>query len=224
MHKVSLIDYPGKIAAVIFCRGCNFRCPYCHNPELVDPKKFKPCLPEKEVYDFLRARKGKLDAVVISGGEPTVQADLVSCMKKIRKLGFLVKLDTNGALPDVLEHIFKDKLIDYVAMDVKAPLDAYSEMAGVRVDQRFIRRSIDLILQSAIPHEFRTTAASSRLKDDDILSIAREIRGAQRYVLQRFQPARTLAPVWRSEKPATDGELSEIAKRIGKTVRQVMIR
>lgn len=221
---MSLIDYPGKIAAVIFCRGCNFRCPYCHNPELVDPTIYNPCLPETEVFDFLKTRKGKLDAVVITGGEPTLQTDLIRRMKEIRKLGFRVKLDTNGSQPDLLEKIIKNKLADYLAMDIKAPPEDYACLAGVKVDPSLIRRSLAAILQSGIPHEFRTTVISSRLSDDDILSIAREIRGAERYILQKYQAGHILEESYDKETGLSDEDFQRIKTRIGKTVKQIRMR
>ncbi|OQX50761.1 MAG: anaerobic ribonucleoside-triphosphate reductase activating protein [Candidatus Cloacimonas sp. 4484_209] len=127
-QKVSLIDYPGKICAIVFTRGCNFRCPYCHNPELVLPENYSPLIPEEEIFSFLEKRRGKLDAVEITGGEPTLQEDLTEFIRKIKEMGFLVKLDTNGSFPSVLEKVIYSGLVDYIAMDVKAPLEKYRQV------------------------------------------------------------------------------------------------
>lgn len=122
LQKLSLIDYPEKISAVIFTQGCNFRCPYCHNPQLVDVKLYQPCLEEKDIFRFLENRRGRLDAVVITGGEPALQDDLIPFIMDIRRLGFAVKLDTNGSRPRVLERLLRDGLVDFIAMDVKAQI------------------------------------------------------------------------------------------------------
>ncbi|HEC86320.1 MAG TPA: anaerobic ribonucleoside-triphosphate reductase activating protein, partial [Thermoplasmatales archaeon] len=134
-QRFSLIDYPGKICAIIFTQGCNFRCPYCHNPELVNPKLFQEPIDENDIFRFLEMRKGKLDAVEITGGEPTLQPDLIEFMRKIKAMGFLIKLDTNGTNPEVVEKIIKNKLVDYIAMDVKAPLEKYEKVVRAKVDK-----------------------------------------------------------------------------------------
>lgn len=130
LQKFSLLDYPGKISAVVFTQGCNFRCPYCHNPELVDPARYQECLPEEEIFSFLETRRGKLEAVTVTGGEPTLQKSLAPFLRRIKDMGFLVKLDTNGSRPDVLEELLRQKLIDYIAMDIKAPLEKYEAVTG----------------------------------------------------------------------------------------------
>jgi len=135
LQRFSLIDYPGKISAILFTRGCNFRCPYCHNPELVDPQRYAEPWQEEEYWAFLQSRTQKLDAVVVTGGEPTLQEDLEPFLEKIRKMGFLIKLDTNGSNPDVLKDLLSANLVDYIAMDIKAPLEKYSEVAKVPIDK-----------------------------------------------------------------------------------------
>ena len=136
-QKFSFIDYPGKVCAIVFTCGCNFRCSYCHNPELVMPELFKEPIPEGEILSFLENRKGKLDAVTITGGEPTMQRDLLEFVLSVKKLGFLIKLDTNGSDPDVLREAMKE--VDYVAMDVKAPLEKYRETTNSGVDTNRIK-------------------------------------------------------------------------------------
>ncbi|MEN6620677.1 MAG: anaerobic ribonucleoside-triphosphate reductase activating protein, partial [Smithella sp.] len=168
LQKVSLIDYPGLICACIFLQGCNFRCPYCHNPELVDPQLFQPVLNENEVLKFLETRRGKLDAVTVTGGEPTIQSDLVPFIKKIKKMGFAVKLDTNGSKPQVIQALVNEKLLDFIAMDLKGPLDKYESIAGVPVEGKKIKESIKSISKAGIPHEFRTTIIQSQLTVKDI--------------------------------------------------------
>lgn len=154
--KSSLINYPGKIAAVIFTQGCNFRCPYCHNPQLVYPGLFTDPVSFKSIFDFLKERRGLIEGVVFSGGEPTLQEELLEIICKVRSLGYAVKLDTNGSKPDVLAEVLP--YVDYVAMDIKAPFgDAYARVCGVVMDDYEIRRSMLLIRAAGLPYEFRTT-------------------------------------------------------------------
>jgi pyruvate formate lyase activating enzyme len=224
LQKVSLIDYPGKISAIIFTQGCNFRCPYCHNPGLVDPTLYKPCLSVKDVLEFLAHRRGKLDAVTITGGEPTLQSDLIPLIQKIRKMGFAVKLDSNGSRPDILARLMKEKLLDYLALDIKAPRDKYAQAVKVPVDPAVISESVRLVLQSKIPHEFRTTVVKSVMTPKDILAIANEIDGAKRYVLQRFQPAQTLDPEFAGAQSFPEEELLKLKKQLEKIVPLVVVR
>ncbi|MDD4356190.1 MAG: anaerobic ribonucleoside-triphosphate reductase activating protein [Smithellaceae bacterium] len=224
LQKVSLIDYPGKISAIIFTQGCNFRCPYCHNPGLVDPKLYKPCLSGKDILEFLAHRRGKLDAVTITGGEPTLQEDLIPLIQKIRKMGFAVKLDSNGSRPDVLDRLLKEKLLDFVALDIKAPRDKYRLIVRVPVDPDVISQSVRLVLRSKIPQEFRTTVVKSMLTPKDILAIAKEIDGATRYAIQRFQPSQTLDPEFAGEQSYPEEELLKLKKQLEKMVPLVVVR
>ena len=224
LQKVSLIDFPGKISAIIFTQGCNFRCPYCHNPQLVDPKLYRPCLFSKDILDFLAHRRGKLDAVTITGGEPTLQEDLIPLIQKIRKMGFAVKLDSNGSRPAVLDRLLKEKLLDFIALDIKAPLDKYSQVVKVQMDTGAIAQSVRLVIQSKIPQEFRTTVVKSMLTQKDILAIAKEIAGAKRYALQRFQPAQTLDPEFAGEQLFPEEELLKLKKQLEKMFPLVLIR
>jgi len=224
LQKVSLIDYPGKISAIIFTQGCNFRCPYCHNPELVDPKLYRPCLPEKDVLEFLTTRQGKLDGVTITGGEPTLQDDLIPFIQEIRKMGFAIKLDTNGSCPDVLALLIQKKLLDFIAMDVKAPIAKYQGIVQAPVAADDIRKSTRLVIGSAIPHEFRTTIVASLLTPKDMTEIGQEIAGARRYALQKFQPARTFNKRYLREKTYSDEEFLKIKEQMEKGIPLVMIR
>lgn len=224
LQKVSLIDYPGLISAIIFLQGCNFKCSYCHNPELVDPQLFQPCIKENEVLDFLDTRKGKLDAVTITGGEPTIQDDLAPFIKKIKKMGFAVKLDTNGSQPQVIKNILAEKLLDFIAMDIKAPLEKYKDIVKTQVNKDSIKESIQLILKAKIPHEFRTTVAASQLEEKDILLIGKMIAGAKHYVLQKIVPVKTLDKKFLKEKSHPDEKFQKIRKHLENEIRSVTIR
>jgi pyruvate formate lyase activating enzyme len=224
LQKVSLIDYPGLICATIFLQGCNFKCSYCHNPELVDPRLFQPCIKENEVLDFLNTRKGKLDAVVITGGEPTIHDDLAPFIKKIKKMKFAVKLDTNGSQPQVIKALLDEKLLDFIAMDIKAPLEKYKSVVKVPVNSDLIKDSIKIILKAKIPHEFRTTIVESQLEEKDIQQIAKLISGANHYVLQKFMPVKVLDKKFLKEKSYPDEKFQEIKKHLENTISSVVVR
>jgi len=191
-QKFSLIDFPGKLSAIIFTQGCNFRCSYCHNPELVDPEEFSKLIPEKEIFDFLKKRQGKLDAVSITGGEPTLHKDLPDFIRKIKEMGFLVKLDTNGTNPEMLNKIIEKDLVDYLAMDIKAPLAKYSDITGSKINDTDILNSIRLLENSGVDYEFRSTVVKDLLTSDDVLNMGNMLGHAKRYFLQKFVPSKTL--------------------------------
>jgi pyruvate formate lyase activating enzyme len=224
LQRVSLIDYPGLISAVVFLQGCNFKCSYCHNPELVDPSLFQPCLRENDIFDFLETRKGKLDAVSITGGEPTLQDKLPVFIKNIRKMGFAVKMDTNGSQPKVIKNLLAEKLLDFIAMDIKAPLEKYKDIVKTPVKADAIKESINLILKAKIPHEFRTTIVESQLGENDILQIAKLIAGTDHYVLQNFVSTKTLDKKFLKEKPFSDEKLQKIKSHLEKQIPSVTIR
>lgn len=217
-QKVSLIDYPGRISAVVFTQGCNFRCPFCHNPELVDPERFDELIPAAEILSFLKKRKGRLDAVVITGGEPTLLPPLIPFLIDLKEMGYRTKLDTNGSRPDRLEDALARNLLDYVAMDIKAPLERYREVTRAETNPEQIRKSIALIMNSGIDYEFRTTAVKSLLSAADLDQIGRLIPGAKRFVLQKFVPTKTLDAGFLSEPSYSDGELQAIADRLSSVV------
>jgi pyruvate formate lyase activating enzyme len=224
LQKVSLIDYPGLICGIVFLQGCNFKCSYCHNPELVDTKLFQPCIKENEVLDFLNTRKGKLDAVTITGGEPTIQDDLAPFIKQIKKMKFAIKLDTNGSQPQVVKTLLDEKLLDFIAMDIKAPLEKYKSVVKVPVNADSIKESMRLILKSKIPYEFRTTVVESQLEEKDILQIAKMISGANSYVLQKFVPMKTLDKKFLKEKSYPDEKFQKIKKHLEHQIPSVTIR
>lgn len=223
-QKTSLIDYPGKVCAIIFTAGCSFRCGYCHNPELVYPDKFPKRIPAKDIFQFLKKRQKKIDAVTITGGEPTLQPDLVDFMRSIKKLGFLIKLDSNGTLPQVLKKIIDNKLVDYIAMDIKAPLEKYSQVTYTNVDTINIRHSIELIMNSDVPYEFRTTIVKSQLSQNDLIGIGKMIKGAQLYALQKFIPTKTNKKEFLKEKTYSDKEFTLIQAALKPYVVKCIVR
>lgn len=224
LQKVSLIDYPGKICAVLFTRGCNFGCPYCHNPELVDPARYIDCIPETEIFSFLKKRMGKLNAVTITGGEPELQPDLIEFIERIRKLNYLVKIDTNGSNPCVLRELIEGKLVEYIAMDVKAPLERYREITRSNIDPDVIRRSIVIIMSSGIEYEFRTTVVQSLLDKGDLQKIGILIKDAPLYILQRFVPSKVLDERFLEETTYSDYELDVMKEQLKSYVGHVIIR
>jgi len=216
LQKLTLIDYPGRLAATVFLCGCNFHCPWCYSSELVLPKKIKnqPKISEKEFFDFLNERKNLLEGVTICGGEPTVNKDLPQFCKKIRRLGYFVKLDTNGSNPEMLEELINNKLIDYVAMDVKLPKERYPEIYGKRVKIKNIEKSINILKIKKIDSEFRTTVVPTILDKEDISKIARWVGPAKRYYLQNFRPEKTIDPKFEKIKPYPEEYLISIQKAI----------
>jgi pyruvate formate lyase activating enzyme len=186
--KFSIIDFPGKLAAVIFTQGCNFRCPYCHNAELVLPDKFQPPVPVQTVLDFLTKRRGQLNGVVVSGGEPTMHPDLKPFLQQIKALDYAVKLDTNGTRPDVLIELAQAGLLDYIAMDIKAPLEKYHQLTGATGLEAQIKKSIQWLINQPLPYEFRTTVLKDLLTEKDLQGIFALIKGAGCYRLQDFVP------------------------------------
>lgn len=185
-QKNSMIDFPGFISSVIFTLGCNFVCPYCHNPDLAAGRLPKGTLSidGEEIFSFLRKRKGLIDGVVITGGEPTLQPDLEQIIKRIKKLGFKVKLDTNGSSPGTIENLLQKGLLDFVAMDIKSSLDGYTLAAGKDFDTKKIQKSISIIMEKAPAYEFRTTCIKPLLDKERICKIGGMISGADRYILQ----------------------------------------
>lgn len=224
LKKTSLLDYPGKISAIVFTQGCNFRCGYCHNPGLLKNFKNDSVNPES-LFEFLKTRQGKLDGIVITGGEPTLQPDLIPFIKKIKELGFLVKLDTNGTNPDVVQDLLENKLIDYIAMDIKAPCEKYSLITNSNVDIEKIKRSICLIMKSNIDYEFRTTVLRSQLSFEDFERIGEMIKGAKRYYLQKFEAKTDIVDnLLSNEKTYTNEEFRQITDKLKTYVNKAELR
>lgn len=207
-QRTSLIDFPDRISTILFTQGCSMRCRFCHNPELVAPQKpIEGQFTEDDVFSYLAKRKTMLEGVVITGGEPTIQSKLSSFIHRIKEMGFAVKLDTNGYQPEQLENLLSTCSLDYVAMDVKAPLHKYSHVAGVPIDPRRIEKSLDLLSQSKIAYELRTTAAKPLLSMEDLHTIAQQIAGAPMWYVQQFRSGCTLDPALLNQDSYKEEEL-----------------
>jgi len=218
IQKTTLIDYPGKVAATIFTSGCNFKCRFCYNKDLVEGTVEE--ISEKEVFDFLESRKGLLEAIVICGGEPTIHSDLPEFISKIKDLGFLVKLDTNGTNIDVLRKSID--LVDYIAMDVKAPKAKYKEIVGIDCD---VQESIDLIKNSNIDYEFRTTLVPGLVEKKEIMGIVKWISPAKRYIIQNFIAQDTIIDEsLRDKKSFEDQYIEAIIEEIKDSFDEVKFR
>ena len=244
LQKFSLLDYPGGVSAIIFTRGCNFRCRFCYNPMLVWPEKVEEgskskyarknnigrqkdhaAISQDDLFVFLNGRVGKLDAVVITGGEPCLQKDLPELIKKIKVLGFKVKLDTNGSYPEVLEKLLKEKLVDYIAMDLKAPEKKYAAVTGVKGLFKQVEKSVKLIMESKLPYEFRTTVAPGLIDKDDIPAMGKLIRGARLWYLQNFKSNLDLVDSGLKGKvPYNSRQMNEMAEIGRRFVKKCEIR
>lgn len=228
IQKITLIDFPGKIACTIFSIGCPFRCPFCHNKELVLPDltKKQPRISQEEIFNFLKEKRGLLDGVCITGGEPTIHEDLPDFCRKLKDLGFLVKLDTNGYDPERVKKLIDEKLIDYLALDVKAPKEKYGKLIGidnkvfVKIIVQNIERSVEILKEGKIDFEFRTTVVPTLLEREDILEIGKWLSSLSpgqklpKYYLQNFRPEKTLDPSFEKIKPYPQEYLLEIQKAL----------
>jgi len=191
-HSCSLCDYPGRVSAVVFTQGCNFRCPFCHNGSLLPMAPQGCAAGGGEIIDRLKQLCGRIDGVVISGGEPTLHEDLKVFVESIRSTGLAVKLDTNGSRPEIIGDLIRAGLIDYIAMDIKAPLEKYEKLAGVRVPAGTISESIDIISRYGIAHEFRTTFVPALLTGDDLAAVRAMIPAGSPHRIQPFKPDNAL--------------------------------
>lgn len=188
LQKMTLLDFPGRVACTVFSSGCNFRCPFCHNAGLVLPDADRSMLLDQtEILAFLRKRQGLLDGVCLTGGEPLLFEENLAFLREIKALGYAVKLDTNGAFPERLKQAVTDGLADYVAMDIKNAPDSYSETAGLRVDMERIRESVNFLLSGAVPYEFRTTVVLPYHTEERMESIGKWIAGTEKYFLQQYK-------------------------------------
>ncbi len=187
LQKITLLDFPGAVACTVFTSGCNLRCPFCHNAPLVDALGDDELFGEELLFTLLKKRKGVLDGVAITGGEPLMQRDIEEFISKIKALGFKVKLDTNGTYPEKLKSLLQKGLLDYVAMDVKAPVENYGAVAGTDAFGEKIKESIKLLLGCNIPYEFRTTVVKELHSEDDFHKIGELIKGAKAYYIQCFK-------------------------------------
>ena len=209
IQKLSLVDFPGHVAAALFTAGCNMRCGYCHNPELVLPERLAPSIPIDDIMMFLQSRVGRLDGVVVSGGEPTIHDDLPELIRRIKALGYDVKLDSNGTRPEMIRQLIDDKLINFVAMDIKGPLEKYQTIAARPIDLDAVQETIALLISSGIGHEFRTTIVREQLEPSDFHKVGEMVRGAKRFALQHFRPGSTLAPQFEQASTFSESEFQK---------------
>jgi pyruvate formate lyase activating enzyme len=227
LQKTTLIDFPGKIACIVFLAGCNFRCPWCYSSELVLPLKIakQPRLQEQEFFNFLRERKGLLEGVVICGGEPTINKDLPQFIEKIKVMGFLVKLDTNGTNPAMLKDLVARKMIDYVAMDIKASKEKYNIVFSEAKKIKDIEESVEFLKHGRVDFEFRTTCVPTIHTKEDFLEIAKWIGGENvKYYLQNFKAEKTIDQDFEKVEPFKDGFLQDVAKDIFKYFKECKAR
>ena len=222
LQKMTLLDYPGHVACTVFLGGCDLRCPFCHNYELIDGSA-EPIMDEQELLDFLKKRQGLLDGVAITGGEPCLRPDLIDLIKEIRALGYPVKLDTNGLHPDVLRTLVEERLVDYVAMDIKNSPEHYAATSGVEaVDLGRIRESISILMEGPVDYEFRTTVIDQLHSAQDMEGIGALIQGARRFFLQAFTD-RDSVPFAGFSAPSAD-KMRIYADIVGKYVQEITIR
>lgn len=228
-QPLTLLDYPGKLAATVFTLGCVLRCPFCHNPELIEPSKeyLKQAGGDKtaEFFAFLIRRKGKLDGVCITGGEPTLHADILDFIRKIKNMGFLVKLDTNGAFPDIVRKIAETKLVDFWAMDIKHAPDKYPLASGntdIKIEN--FQESASLIMGSGADYEFRTTVVPGIHEEEDFDTIGAWVKGARSFALQEFRDIKILDPSLVEKVRGKSLDLEKIRTRLLPFVEHVKIR
>jgi pyruvate formate lyase activating enzyme len=226
-QKLTLIDYPGKVATVVFTIGCNFRCSFCHNPDLIHPSPEMIAIGkenEETFFTFLKKRKGLLDGVCVTGGEPTVHPDLIPFLERIRSMGFLVKLDSNGLRPEVLREVLRRKLADYIAMDIKHAPQKYASAMGVEIDIAKVKESVEIIKKSGLPYEFRTTVVPGIHTEADFDAIGKWIRGTKHYYLQPFRSDIVFDPKVREVAKGKMLDFDDIQKRLKKYGIDAMVR
>ncbi|MBN2067945.1 MAG: anaerobic ribonucleoside-triphosphate reductase activating protein [Candidatus Diapherotrites archaeon] len=225
IQKTTLIDFPGKVACTLFLPKCNFRCPFCYNAQLVLEKDTGISITEKEVFDFLDERKGFLDGICITGGEPLMHPSTAEFCKKVKEKGLLVKVDSNGSFPKVLKRLVEESAVDYIAMDIKASRENYAKAAGVNVDLTKIDESIGIIRKSGIEYEFRMTAIPSLHSKDDIVAVGKWLNGSKRFFLQQFNPdVPLLDSSLQGSKTYTKGELLQFSAALKPFFEEVAVR
>ena len=223
IQKLTLVDYPGHPAAILFTGDCNFRCPFCQNAPLVLSSSSEPLIADEEIFSFLTKRKGMLDGVVVTGGEPTLQRDLIPFLGRLKTLGYLVKLDTNGYRPDVLEKAMESGYVDYVAMDIKTSLDEYPVVAGIKnLDVSRIERSVELLKTGAVDYEFRTTVVEPLHHKENFEKIGELLKGCRRYYLQSFVDSGNI--IGKNCFPPSQEQLKNYLKTVSNYIESVSIR
>jgi len=224
IQGVSTVDYPGKIVTTLFIGGCNFRCPFCQNRDLVLNYEKMPTIPDEEVIDKLSRRKGFIDGVCITGGEPTIEGDLTSFCRRLKILGLLVKVDTNGYIPQKIEELIDKSAVDYIALDIKSSSERYSLASGIQVDLRRIEKSVEILMNSGMEYEFRTTCVPGFVEEEDLKRIGKLIKRGRLYVLQQFRPGTTLDPSLSQLKPYPAERLKSFAQVMRPYVKRVDVR
>lgn len=223
LQKLTLLDYPGHIACTIFTHACNFRCPFCHNASLVIDPFQESIIPESELFSFLKKRVGILEGVCITGGEPTLQQNLIPFIDKVKDLGYLVKLDTNGYRPDVLQELITSKMVDYIAMDIKNSKEKYAITIGLDTFLlNHIEKSVDLLLRNDITYEFRTTVVQEYHSLNDFTSIGQWIKGASNYYLQAYKDSKDL--IQEGLHPRSKDEMILIKERLIPYIQNTYLR
>jgi len=224
IQKTSLVDYPAKIAVVLFTKGCNYRCSYCHNPSLVSPDESAPTVTEEEALDVLRKRRKYADGLVVTGGEPTLQKELPEFLRKARALGYSIKLDTNGSNPLFLAQLLKEGLVDYVALDLKASPEDYPALTRSKNEAENVRKSAEAIKKSGVDYEFRTTVVSGVHEARQVKRMAEWIGGGKKLFLQTFRPGDCLDPEWNDKIQPTDAEMNAAFQAAKPFFKEVKIR
>jgi len=223
IQKTSLIDYPNKVCAVFFASGCNFRCPYCYNPKLVFNKT--KLIDEKYINKFLEERKNYLDAILLSGGEITAKPDFIEFVRKIKKYGYLVGIETNGSNPDAIKKLIDNELVDFIAMDLKSDLETYYMAAGVKVEKEKIKKSVELIKDSNVDYEFRTTVVPGLFNEETAIKIGAWLNGSKKYVLQQFNNDRDMInKSFKRKKPYIVDKLKKFKKILEPYIKDVRIK
>jgi len=225
LQKTTLLDFPGRVACTVFLGGCNFRCPFCHNSALLTSESFPEEISEESFFSFLKKRKGILDGVCITGGEPLCSKDTEDFIRKIKNEGFAVKLDTNGSFPERLENIVKSGIVDYVAMDIKNSRRNYGKAVGLKdYDTSSVEKSVSFLLENSIPYEFRTTVVKGIHENLDFCDIASWIQGAERYYLQSFVESDGVLAKDKGLCAFSKNEMENFAEIVARTVKTVGIR
>ena len=222
LQKTTLLDYPGKVACTVFLPGCNLRCPYCHNSSLVLPEQMEEGFPEEDLFAFLEKRKGKLDGVCITGGEPTIHPELPRLIRQIRDLGFLLKLDTNGSNPTMLQQLLEENSLDYVAMDIKNSPQMYEKTCGNSTAFHLVEKSISLLQQGNVDFEFRTTVCKPLHTVEGMQQLGQWIQGTEKYFIQNFEDSGSL--VGSGMEPFSREELEVLLAAVQKSVPAAQLR
>lgn len=239
LQKTTLLDYPGKVAAIIFVAGCNFRCPFCHNADLVLRPETLPTVTEKDFFIFLKNKRKLLDGIVVTGGEPTLYQDLPAFIKKIKKLGFLIKLDTNGTNPEMVDYLVKHRLIDYVAMDYKGPIRKYEKYTGQIQNSKLkiqnykskLKKIIKILIKDGLDFELRTTVVPTLHNREDLIEMAKQFNNLTieqskniKWFLQQFRPGQCLDKEFEKMKPYPKAFFDKVLPKLRKLIPKTELR